>query len=1103
MKPKKNPPQNRINDRVFFLWLFLFIAITSTWGCGEGHSPSSAQTGAIDAAIRLHASPETAHRPTAYRAAADNCGDHGIESISATVYTQNGELIATGGPWTCMAPSGVISDVPPGSGLIIVFLAKDADGNVLFRGEKDDITVYPGATANAGAVDGYSFIPAIAFPLSVVEEEIIVNIAPVAGATEYRVRAFDNETLETLALDVTTTETEIAFPAFSPNATYYWQISATDAEGNQSALSTLFPSGYSDVDHDGDRFSENLGDCDDTDPDTHIDAPERCNNADDNCNELIDENVTREVTCGLGACAGNVGIETCRFGVWSESTCDPQNGATDEVCNGIDDDCNGIADDGIPCTCEDGDTRPTSCGVGACAGNTGYETCTNGAFGEDTCDPMDGAEPNERCDGVDNDCDGTVDEDLTRITHCGTGACAENTGNEACVDGFWVGNLCDPLAGASTEICDNVDNDCDGSVDEDIRHETTCGLGACRGATGIATCLNGRLNDTCDPFQGTTPEVCNNIDDDCDGEIDNGIICTCINGRTRETTCGRGECADNTGVETCADGAYTGDTCDPLEGAADEICDGLDNDCDGEIDEGLSRTSTCGEGQCAGNTGVETCQNGIWGGNTCNPLAGASIEECDGEDNDCDGEVDEDLSHPTSCGEGACRGNTGRITCTDGRPIDTCDPYDGATDETCNSIDDDCDGVVDDGLECICVSGTTRTTSCGEGACADNTGTETCIEGLRWENNTCDPLAGASDEICDGIDNDCDGEADEDLTQPTTCGQGMCAGNTGIETCYSGEYTNDTCDPFAGSHAEDCDLLDNDCDGLVDEDLIRLATCGVGLCSDNVGTEVCINGVWGNKKCNPYDGAIAETCNGVDDDCNGIIDDLASTETTTCGVGACSGNSGQIECVDGGWFDTCDPIQGASGEVCDGIDNDCNGEVDDGIPSVQPPDGTRLSLRFDGILHIESIPTALLNAANVNIESGDDVSGTIRYMTGALERIEDTDDIYELNGTTTITFNVIHDGQTETFQANTYTVSPDNWFLGQGLINNSFDMEDSACRFTPGIINFNGRTAYMYIDPTRLSSIDMNLSHERYGEISISVDIRNACNEHIREAIAY
>ncbi len=79
---------------------------------------------------------------------------------------------------------------------------------------------------------------------------------------------------------------------------------------------------------------------------------------------------------------------------------------------------------------------------------------------------------------------------------------------------------------------------------------------------------------------------------------------------------------------------------------ANEVCDNIDNNCDGAADENLTRISVCGVGECSGNRGEETCTAGTWGNDTCNPVAGATAEVCDGLDNDCDGTEDDGITCP-------------------------------------------------------------------------------------------------------------------------------------------------------------------------------------------------------------------------------------------------------------------------------------------------------------------------------------------------------------------------------------------------------------------------------------------------------------------------
>lgn len=117
-----------------------------------------------------------------------------------------------------------------------------------------------------------------------------------------------------------------------------------------------------------------------------------------------------------------------------------------------------------------------------------------------------------------------------------------------------------------------------------------------------------------------------------------------------------------------------------------------------------------------------------------------SFEACNGKDDDCDGIIDEGLADAV-CGVGQCRNR--QASCVDG-VRQACTPYEPET-EICNGEDDDCDGVIDEHLLLI---------SCGQGAC---TQTQVCDDGVL---NACVPLE-HTDETCDRIDNDCDGRVDE------------------------------------------------------------------------------------------------------------------------------------------------------------------------------------------------------------------------------------------------------------------------------------------------------------------------------------------------------
>ena len=162
------------------------------------------------------------------------------------------------------------------------------------------------------------------------------------------------------------------------------------------------------------------------------------------------------------------------------------------------------------------------------------------------------------------DCDGIPDdEDNCPNTY--------NPGQEDC-NNNGIGDACDAInPEADDSNCNGVDEDCDGTPDDGyVPSSTTCGLGECR-STGQLQCVNGQLVDTCQPVQPTN-EVCDGLDNDCDGIADNGdpgggIACD---------TGLLGICA--AGTTACQNGILE---CIQNEQPSPEICDGLDNDCDG------------------------------------------------------------------------------------------------------------------------------------------------------------------------------------------------------------------------------------------------------------------------------------------------------------------------------------------------------------------------------------------------------------------------------------------------------------------------------------------------------------------------------------------
>ena len=311
----------------------------------------------------------------------------------------------------------------------------------------------------------------------------------------------------------------------------------------------------------------------------------------------------------------------------------PKNGfILDEcgVCNGDNSTCsdcegipNGPAKPNIGYSCPTGD-------IGLCSTGKYTGTPPNNCI----CTP-DYTPKNELCDNLDNDCNGAIDEGLGKGNSCsvGIGACKNDGSNICAPDGSVICSV-NPKA-PTTEICDNVDNDCDGATDEDFDKGASCseGVGACL-RTGVKQCsVTGGISCTAVPGTPTT-EICDNIDNDCDGLIDEDLD------KGASCSVGVGSCQRN-GVKQCGQSGEV--VCSAVAGAPQaESCDNADNDCDGQVDEDLDKGGSCtvGVGACQ-TTGVKIC--GMDGSVMCSSTPGTpSTEICDGIDNDCDGLVDED-----------------------------------------------------------------------------------------------------------------------------------------------------------------------------------------------------------------------------------------------------------------------------------------------------------------------------------------------------------------------------------------------------------------------------------------------------------------------------
>ncbi|MFZ5478643.1 MAG: MopE-related protein [Myxococcota bacterium] len=592
-----------------------------------------------------------------------------------------------------------------------------------------------------------------------------------------------------------------------------------------------------DQDVDGDGSTVDV-DCNDDDAAIHPGAEEVCDELDNDCDGSTDVGATDAFPAFVDADGDGFGnaesaVEVCELEAGyadNAEDCDDSranvNPSAQEVCNDLDDDCDGSVNEDNP---EPREYWLDSDGDGYGDAGIVAEACETPDGYVDNADDCDDTQPTvnpgatELCDAVDLNCDG------------------------------------DATAGASDAATAYRDGDGDGFGWADA------GVAFCDVPAGYVADASD-CDDTDDTISPAGTEVCDGVDQNCDGTADDGLDFTdwymdADSDGYGDVSASASACAQPTGYVADATDCDDGDAASNPGGT--EVCDGADNDCDGTDDEGATDARTWymdgdadGYGDATvSDSGCDAPSGYVADATDCDDAdpteyPGAS-EVCDGDDDDCDGSDDEadaiDASTWYADADGDTFGDAASPTVACDQPTSyvadatDCDDasdlsYPGAL-ELCGGGDENCDGAVDEptALDASVWFADADGDTYGDAA----TSQTACDAPSAYvaDDEDCDDTSGdvnpGATEACNDVDDDCDGSIDESgATGEATWyldadgdGYGVADGTAAACDVPSGyAATADDCDDadvdaFPGATEAD-DLVDQDCDGWIDEDFV-------------------------------------------------------------------------------------------------------------------------------------------------------------------------------------------------------------------------------------------------------------------------------------------